>query len=144
MVQPHTFNLEQILVMSKARTAPVKQHSLPRLELMAAVTAACLCSYVATSFGAPLSICLWSDSQIVLAWIHCKKTLKPFVRHQVDEIRSNLATWRYCPSTDNPTDLLTRGITYDTLNSSELWKHGPKWLFSPVSTIFIWGIYVCV
>ena len=31
----------------------------------------------------------------------------------------------------HPADLLTRGITCDTLNSSEQWKHGPKWLSSP-------------
>ena len=39
------FGADSHLVMSKARAAPVKQHSLPRLELMAAVTAARLCSY---------------------------------------------------------------------------------------------------
>jgi len=58
-------------------------------------------------------------------------TLKPFVSHRVNEIRSNPATWRYCPSANNPADLLTRGNTYDTLNSSGQWKHGPKWLSSP-------------
>ena len=76
------------LVMSKTRAAPIKQHSLPRLELMAAVTAAWLCSYIMTSLNFTLSVSLWSDSQIVLAWIYSKKTLKPFVSHRVNEIRS--------------------------------------------------------
>lgn len=125
------FGTEARLVMSKARTAPVKQHSLPRLELMAAVTAARLSSYITSSLDTSFTVCLWSDSQIVLAWLNSRKTLKPFVSHRVNEIRSNPATWRYCPSADNPADLLTRGITYDTLNSSEQWKHGPKWLSSP-------------
>ena len=119
------------LVMSKARAAPIKQHSLPRLELMAAVTAARLCSYIMTSLNATFSVCLWSDSQIVLSWIYSKKVLTPFVSHHVNEVRSISTTWRYCPSADNPADLLTRGITYNALKPSKQWKHGPKWLSSP-------------
>ena len=106
------------LMMSKARAAPTKQHSLPRLELMAAVTAAQLCSYIMTSLNATFSVCLWSDSQIVLSWIYSKKALTPFVSHRVNEIHSISTTWRYCPSADNLADLLTRGITYDALKSS--------------------------
>ena len=124
------FGSSSHIVMSKARVAPIKTHSLPRLELMAAVTAARLCSYILTSLNTSFSVCLWSDSQIVLSWIHSKKSLKPFVSHRVNEIRSISTTWRYCPSADNPADLFTRGITY-VLNSSMQWKHGPKWLSSP-------------
>ena len=117
--------MNSVLVMSKARAAPLQQHSLPRLELMAAVTAARLCSYISTSLNATSSVCLWSDSQIVLSWVHSKKSLKPFVSHPVSEIRSISTTWRYCPSADNPADLLTRGITCDVLKSSIQWMHGP-------------------
>jgi len=39
------------LVMSKSRVAPIKQHSLPRLELMAAVVAAHLGSFVHISLN---------------------------------------------------------------------------------------------
>jgi len=127
---PVNFGTVSHLVMSKTRAAPVKQHSLPRLELMAAVTAARLCLYIRTSLNATFSVCLWSDSQIVLAWIYSKKSFKPFVSHRVNEIRSISTIWRYCPSVDNPADLLTRGITYKALYSSALWKYGPKWLSS--------------
>ena len=123
--------VDSFLVMSKARAAPFKQHSLPRLELMAAVTAARLCSYITTSLTVNFSICLWSDSQIVLSWIQSKKSLKPFVSHRIEEIHSVSTTWRYCPSADNPADLLTRGVTFDALNSSMKWKHGPVWLSLP-------------
>ncbi|XP_065915563.1 uncharacterized protein [Dysidea avara] len=57
------------LVMSKSRAAPLKKHSLPRLELMAAVVAARLCSFVKTSLNTITNLVLWSDSQIVLSWI---------------------------------------------------------------------------
>ena len=125
------FGINSHLVMSKARAPPIKQHSLPRLELMAAVTAARLRPYIMTSRNATFSVCLWCDSQIVLSWIYSKKALTPFVSHCVNEIRSISTTWRYCPSADNAADLLTRDITYDALKSSMQWKHGQKWVSSP-------------
>ena len=36
--------------------------------------------------------------------------------------------WRYCPTDDNPADLLTRGIRADDLLASQLWDTGPTWL----------------
>ncbi|VDI57721.1 Hypothetical predicted protein [Mytilus galloprovincialis] len=38
--------------------------------------------------------------------------------------------WRYCPTKDNPADLLTRGITSEELQQNEIWFSGPKWLNS--------------
>ena len=119
------------IVMSKSRAAPLKPHSLPRLELMAAVVASRLCSFVVKSLHTTFTVCLWSDSQIVLSWIYSDKKLKPFVSNRIAEIRSISTTWRYCPSADNPADLLTRGITADQLCNSDKWIHGPSWLPSP-------------
>ena len=51
--------------------------------------------------------------------------------NRVAEIRSVSTRWRYCPSADNPADLLTRGITFEQLSTSEKWHHGPAWLTSP-------------
>jgi hypothetical protein len=39
--------------------------------------------------------------------------------------------WRYCPTKDNPADLLTRGIATSQFKSSSLWFHGPTWLTTP-------------
>lgn len=119
------------IVMSKSRAAPLRPHSLPRLELMAAVVASRLCSFVVKSLHTTFRVCLWSDSQIVLSWIYSDKKLKPFVSNRIAEIRSVSTTWRYCPSADNPADLLTRGITADQLCNSNKWIHGPSWLPSP-------------
>ena len=38
--------LHSIILMSKSRAAPLEPHTLPRLELMAAVVASRLCSFV--------------------------------------------------------------------------------------------------
>ena len=117
--------------MSKSRAASLKQHSLPRLELMAATLGTRLYSFISKSINTYTNVCFWSDSQIVLSWITSKKTLKPFINNHVNEIQSISTSWKYCPSADNPADLLTRGMTFQQLSSSIQWRHGPTWLNSP-------------
>ena len=120
------------LVMSKTRVSPVKTVSLPRLELMAAVLATRLTKFILSSIKCQFTVHLWSDSQIVLCWINSSKKLKPFVTHRINEIISYFpaSCWHYCPSADNPADLLTRGISSEQFIISTLWKHGPTWLTS--------------
>ncbi len=111
-------------VMAKSRVAPLKQCTLPRLELMAALVAARLAKFIISSLKlqrAPTFI--WTDSQIVLYWIRSSKKLPQFVSHRVAEINQSIpsASWNYCPTNDNPADLLTRGLTFDQFKSSLLW-----------------------
>ena len=118
-------------VMAKSRVAPLKQCTLPRLELMAALVAARLAKFIISSLKlqrAPTFI--WTDSQIVLYWIRSSKKLPQFVSHRVAEINQSIpsASWNYCSTNDNPADLLTRGLTFDQFKSSLLWVHGPTWL----------------
>ena len=110
---------------------PLKQHSLPRLELMAAVIAARLGTFVVESLNLRTSTYCWSDSQIVLCWLKSKKKLKPFIEHRVTEIQASSSPWQYFPTACNPADLLTRGLTAQQLADSTLWRHGPSWLLSP-------------
>ena len=35
---------------------------------------------------------------------------------------------RFCPGTDNPADIPTRGIAASGLENDELWCNGPRWL----------------
>jgi len=145
-LQPHVFadastkaygavaylsNLNQTsFVMAKGRVAPLKQITLPKLELMAAVVAAKLACFVIESLCLKVTPCMWTDSQIVLCWIQSRKMLPAFIKHRVEEIKQLLpnAIWRHCPSSDNPADLLTRGLSFDQFNISSLWWHGPSWL----------------
>ena len=115
--------------MSKSRVAPLKKLTLPQLELMAAVVGARLASYLRNQLKITRTV-YWSDSQIVIHWLSSTKELKQFVKNRVIEIRKSTsnATWNYCPSSDNPADLLTRGVRTDALSASELWNNGPTWL----------------
>ena len=101
-------------IMAKARVAPLKQLTLPKLELLAALTAARLSNFIMEAFTTlTCSINLWTGSQIVLHWIKGEKRNNAFVFHRVPEIHeiTDPSCWRYCPTLDNPADLLTRGIT---------------------------------
>lgn len=113
----------------KSRIAPLKGLTLPKLELMVALIAARLCNFV---FQAPHTIHLWSDCQIVLHWITGTMGTNAFVSHRIKNIHnpSGPDCWRYCPTQDNPANILIRGITFSQLKVSTLWKHGPPWLTS--------------
>ena len=76
-------------------------------------------------------ITLWSDSQIVLSWLTTKKQLQQYVCSRVEKINqiTSSHTWKYCPTSENPADLLTRGLSTAQLNENlQLWLHGPPWL----------------
>ena len=121
------------LVMSKSRVAPLKKLTLPQLELMAASICTRLAHFIAEVLKSRfpnLAIHLWSDSEIVLHWLHSSKPLKQFIANRSKEIKAlfPLSVWNHCPTHENPADLLTRGITATQLHTSSLWKHGPQWL----------------
>ena len=50
------------------------------------------------------------------------------VFHDIPIILHLYSSVSFTPSTDNPADLLTRGISTNQLKSSHLWMHGPHWL----------------
>ncbi|XP_078371406.1 uncharacterized protein LOC144655058 [Oculina patagonica] len=124
------------LVMSKSRVAPIKEVSLPRLELLAAVVNARLLKFVVDTLQIKMNrVVCWTDSMVTLHWIRGRSSQwKPFVANRVSEIQSTWdpECWHYCASEDNPADLLTRGSNCDKLMSSGLWWNGPQWLSLPL------------
>ncbi|XP_064469710.1 uncharacterized protein LOC135384438 [Ornithodoros turicata] len=127
--EPHS---DVNLLVSKSRVAPLKELTLPRLELMGALVAARLVNYVRTALEDCAVEChYWTDSTIVLAWIrHHPSRWNPFVAHRVSELRtlSDPDMWKHCVGEDNPADLITRGISAHRLVEEDLCWHGPKWL----------------
>ena len=120
-------------VIAKAKVAPIKRLTIPKLELTAVVLAARLVKYVWSAYDKELSfkgINVWIDSQIVLYWLKSRKCDMMYVRNRVDDISNLLpnAVFRYVPTKDNPSDMLTRGVNFCILNDSLLWREGPTWL----------------
>ena len=130
LVWPTVNGKEVCLISAKARVAPLRQTTIPRLELMAALLASRLAKTIRDEFKIkPSNVIFWSDSMIVLAWLHSESSLlKPFVGVRVAEIQEtwdpNL--WRHVPTKLNPADDLSRGIAVSEMNGR--WMNGPSFL----------------
>ena len=80
----------------------------------------------------PSSMTLWSDSKIVLHWLHSKSsTMKAFVGVRVTEIQFTWepSFWRFFPTDLNPADYLSQGIAVDDIHGR--WETGPDFLKKP-------------
>ena len=114
------------LVMSKNRVAPTKPITLPNTRLA---------NFVKSSlhnYDLSTNTHLWTDSQIVLYWIYKQTSTKTFIHQRVTEIVESFppTKWSFTPTSDNPADLLTRGVSTQQLLTSQLWSQGPSWLLS--------------
>ena len=89
-------------VIAKGCIAPLKQITLPKLELMAVITAAKLVRFVINSLQLKAMVTIWTDSQIVLCWIQSTKTLPQFIKHRVEDIKRLIRNtiWQFCLSSD--------------------------------------------
>ena len=109
------------LVSSKTRVSPAKEHTIPRLELLAALLLARLLSCVESALmeEIPLKppIC-HTDSKVALYWIKgVDKEWKQFIENRVMEIRKLVPVecWMHCPGKENPADLPSRGMSVEEL-----------------------------
>lgn len=121
------------LIAAKSRVAPLKQLSVPRLELQAAVLASRLAKTIEQESRLQFkSVKLFTDSSITLAWLQSpSRSFKPFVSSRVGEIQSNTdpSQWRHIPGEVNVADDVSRGIRVEELNGR--WSNGPEFLQLP-------------
>jgi hypothetical protein len=98
-------------VASKTRVAPLRELSIPRLELLSSLLLARLMDTATNSLLPSISlghpIC-YTDLKVALYWmVGSTKEWKQFVQNRVSDIRGlvPISCWRHCRGTDNPADL---------------------------------------
>ena len=122
------------LMCSKTCVAPMKDTTVPRLELLSTALLSRLVHTIYSSLAAEIKLLpplCYTDSKVSYLWIRGQdKSWKPFVQNQAREIRclASAAQWHHCQGSDKPADSLSQGLTLEELINNEMWFHGPQWL----------------
>ncbi|XP_024885965.1 uncharacterized protein LOC112463685, partial [Temnothorax curvispinosus] len=124
--------VEVRMVAAKTKVAPLKQVTLPRLELSAAKLLVQLAAPVQLTLEArEAPLYCWTDAKVVLGWIRGHPAnWKTYVANRVSEIQTSLpnAQWHHVSGRDNPADCASRGLSPQELLDHQLWWQGPPWL----------------
>lgn len=120
------------LIMGKARVAPTKIVTIPRLELTAAMTSATISNMLRVELELKVDReYFWTDSQVVLGYINNDaRRFHVFVANRVQRIRETTdpKQWHYIDTLENPADHASRGLSVMELIKSN-WFTGPKFLW---------------
>ncbi|XP_060074446.1 uncharacterized protein LOC132554162 [Ylistrum balloti] len=120
-------------VLGKSKVAPKSGHTIPRLELCAAVLAVEIGEIVSRHLDFPLSkMKFYSDSRVVLGYLNNKvRRFFVYVENRVSRILKSTERhqWHYVASENNPADQGTRPISSTRLDEST-WLKGPEFLRS--------------
>ncbi|KAL0860777.1 hypothetical protein ABMA27_009321 [Loxostege sticticalis] len=120
------------LTAAKARVAPIKAQTIPRLELQACLIGARLATTIIREHRwQPHRVVYWTDSRTVLHWINNDRVrYPPYVAHRLNEISelTEPEQWKWVPTRDNVADDATR-IVNDVKCKDDRWFIGPSFLY---------------
>ncbi|TWW60963.1 hypothetical protein D4764_05G0010530 [Takifugu flavidus] len=138
LVQKNSSNqIHCSFIMGKARVAPLKPITIPRLELTAATLAVKVDTIIKKELQIPLSDSkFWTDSTAVLKYIANEKNrFKTFVVNRIAMIlqASRVGQWSYINSRLNPADYASRGQRVSVFTQNKVWISGPAFLSKPES-----------
>ncbi|XP_062713903.1 uncharacterized protein LOC134290730 [Aedes albopictus] len=121
------------LVAAKAKVAPLKPLSIPRLELQAAVIGSRLAKSIEEYHTLPISRrFLWSDSKTVLSWINSDaRKYRQYVAVRIGEILEDTRSeeWRWVPTKLNVADEATKWGKGPMMQPDGRWFTGPDFLY---------------
>ena len=120
-------------IKGKARVAPLKVTTIPRLELTAALISVKISHFLQDELDLEnVTETFWTDSQVVLGYIaNDARRFHVFVANRVQQIRnhSDPSQWNYVSSNENPADEASRGVTVEEFLEGSKWISGPKFLW---------------
>ena len=121
------------LVMGKSGVVPLKQVSIPRLELTAAVVSIKVSATLQDELEyKDIAEVYWTDSKVVLGYINNEaRRFHIFVANRVQQIRdhSSKDQWNYVESKSNPADEASRGLKASEIMNDSRWINGPSFLY---------------
>ncbi|CAC5383130.1 unnamed protein product [Mytilus coruscus] len=118
--------------MGKSRVTPLKQVTIPRLELTAATVAVRTNKMILKELEIPVQRSnFWTDSMTVLRYIkNTTSRFHTFVANRLAVIHegSNIFDWRYISTKLNPADPASRGVSAEGLLRMDQWIVPPDFL----------------
>ncbi|XP_043212074.1 uncharacterized protein LOC122376326 [Amphibalanus amphitrite] len=122
-------------LIGKARVAPLKSVTIPRMELTAATLAVRLDLVVKEELQTVVdSTVFWTDSTTVLRYIKNKTSrFHIYVANRIGYIleHSDENQWKYVTSKVNPADEASRSTTVEKFLNESMWVRGPEFLTLP-------------
>ncbi|XP_030833438.1 uncharacterized protein LOC115918415 [Strongylocentrotus purpuratus] len=116
-------------VFGKSKLAPRLGHTIPRLELCAAVLGTEIARIVCRELNIQASTVVFhSDSRIVLGYLNnTVRRFHTYIANRVHKVLSfsQPSQWRYVPTSNNPADFGTRPVSARSLKDSP-WLIGPQ------------------
>ena len=130
--QVNTFNWSQReleFVLGKARVAPMKVMTIPKLELQADPLGARLKQDICRALTLHVNrVFMWTDSTTVLQWLNSTSKQPIFIVYVCEILEhTSVDDWNHFGSCNNPADAGTRGMSVEVLQSSS-WVLGPEFL----------------
>lgn len=117
--------------MGKSKLAPHPPHTIPRLELCAAVLATEMADLIIDELDIDFhKVTFYTDSRIVLGYIHnTSRRFYVYVANRVARIRKSTSPeqWHFVSTEHNPADHGTRSVPANMLKETN-WFKGPSFL----------------